>query len=107
MHAVREFEVLHALDAQILVGGAVERHRPFVEKYFSHVTYLCPAVPGPPPRLPLPNPASGLQMNSHYISAGFPGRISPALAFEAPADCFCMRFAIDLVYAAEKPSTVA
>ncbi|GFZ94346.1 hypothetical protein GCM10011408_12810 [Dyella caseinilytica] len=73
MHAVRKLEVGEPLDAQILVCGAIERHRTLVEKYFSHVTYLCPAVPGPPPRLPLPNPASGLQMNGHYISAAGPG----------------------------------
>jgi hypothetical protein len=28
------------------VSGAIERNRTLVEKYFSHVTYLCPAVPG-------------------------------------------------------------
>ncbi|BDU23057.1 hypothetical protein DYGSA30_45140 [Dyella sp. GSA-30] len=70
MHIGGKFQALQTLEAQILMLGTVERHRALVEKNFSHVTYLCPAVPGLPPMASPPNnPASGLQMDAHYISA--------------------------------------
>ena len=52
MRVHRELHVRHALQAQILVFGTVERHRVLVEKNFSHVTYLCPRRAGSPPKRP-------------------------------------------------------
>jgi hypothetical protein len=46
-------------------------------------------------------------MNGHYISAGFPGRVGTTPPVSAASAADCMRFAINLVYAAEKPSATA
>ncbi|GGA34152.1 hypothetical protein GCM10010981_23870 [Dyella nitratireducens] len=108
MHVVCELEVLQPLDAQILVDGAVQRNRTLVEKYFSHVNYLCPAVPGSPPTAPPPKPGVGStdeQPLYQRAKAGASWHFAPVFRQKTSTDC--MRFAMNLFYAAEKPSAIA